>query len=101
MVALDAIGAITPGPMSDAGHSRGESWSIAGGLVGDDPAGCRPSRSDGPFEEGTRRHHVSGRCDIRVDNLTTAVNGAINVVPTAADASVGLVDSPIEPDRLA
>jgi len=30
-----------------------------------------------------------------------AVDGAIDVVPTAADASVSLVNSPIEPNRLA
>src|SRR6266536_1427789 len=87
--------------MEHAGYSRSEGWRIAGGLVGDDPARRRPAGSDRTLEEPARRNRVARRRYASIDDLTTPIDGSIDVVPTAADPSVGLVHSPVRTYRLA
>src|SRR6266542_1961513 len=101
MVALDAVGSIPPGPMQNARHCRGQRGRIADCLVGDDPTWRRSTGGDGLLEERARGNQVACGRHIGVYDLSVAVDGAIDVVPTAADASVSLVNSPIEPNRLA
>src|SRR5207302_397922 len=95
VVALDAVGAVAPSPMEHTRYSGGESWRISCGLVGDDTTGHCSAGSDRPLEESARGNHVLRRRHVSVNDLTMPIDGSIDVVPIAADASVGLVDSPV------
>src|SRR6266542_825942 len=99
MIALDAVRPIPTGPMQNARHRRGQRWRIGSGLVGDDPTWRRAAVGDRPLEEAARRRHVACRRHIGVHYLAVLVDGAIDVVPAAADPSIGLVDSPVLTDR--
>src|SRR3982074_2772165 len=87
--------------MEGTGHGHSEGRWIAGGLVGDDPTWRCPAGGDRPLEEPACGHHVPRRRDVGVHDLTTPVDGAVDVMPTAADPSVGLVHSPVWTHRVA
>ena len=63
--------------------------------------GRHSTGGDGLLEEPARGNQVACGRHIGVYDLSVAVDGAIDVMPTSADASVSLVNSPIEPNRLA
>src|SRR6266852_4099535 len=69
----------------------GTAAASAGGYV----AALSVAGSDCPFEEPARGNHIACRRHVRIDYLATLVDAAIDVVPAAADPSVGLVDSPV------
>src|SRR6266536_5379523 len=101
MVSLDTVGAVAAGPMSNARHCRGQRRRVRGGLVSDDVTRHCPAGSDGALEEPARSYRVARWRHVCIDNLTTPIHSSIDVVPTAADPSVGLVDSPVGTQRRA
>src|SRR6266511_4322207 len=84
--------------MHDAGNGCTEGWRVSGGFVGDDTTRCRAARSDRLLEEPARGNCVAGWRHIYIHDLTDPVDGSIDVMPTAANASVGLVDPPVWTD---
>jgi hypothetical protein len=68
--------------------------------VGDDLDRHRHGRSDGPFEEPTRRRHIPPRSHEHVDDLPELVDRPVDVAPLAGDLHIGLVREPALTDNV-
>jgi hypothetical protein len=76
---------------ADVDTSLGEGWRISGGAVADNPARRHPAGGFGSLEEPACGKRVACRRHVRIRDLAVAFDGSIDVMPMAADPSIGLV----------
>jgi len=65
------------------------------------PPWCRLAGSNGLPKEPARGNYVASWRDIGINYLSVSVDGAVDVMPTATNASIGLVHAPVQTDRIA